>query len=297
MDSRIPEVVHHVVEQLSLKMNASVTLTGFKLIGGGCISHASLLETSAGSFFLKWNHSSPSDFFIREAESLRELKKAAPSCLVIPEVILSAGKGTLPGYILLEYLQGTHKGNMDENLGRGVAEIHKVTAGSYGFCNNNYCGLTLQDNTWNTGWRHFYSQQRIGALVRKLVSMDYYSSGDAAVFDRFCTRINDILPETKVSSLIHGDLWAGNYMETTKGPALIDPASYYADREMEFGIMTLFGGFHERFWTAYHESNPLPPGWKERNKIYQLYHILNHYLLFGGGYGRQALEIARYYVK
>jgi fructosamine-3-kinase len=109
--------------------------------------------------------------------------------------------------------------------------------------------------------------------------------------------MDELLPEPNVPGLIHGDLWAGNYWETAKGPALIDPASYFADREMEFGIMTLFGGFHDRFWKAYHESNPLPPGWKERNKIYQLYHILNHYLLFGGGYGRQALEIARHYAK
>jgi fructosamine-3-kinase len=297
MDSITSEVVYHVLQQLSLNLNTSVTLSGFRLTGGGCISHASLLETSAGNFFLKWNQSAPSDFFIREAESLRELKKAAPSSLVVPKVILSAGKGILPGFILLEYLHGTFKGNIDEILGRGVAELHRATTGSFGFYHNNYCGLTLQDNIWNTDWRHFFSNQRIGTLVRQLVTKGYYSPGDAAVFDRLCARIDEILPQTKEPSLIHGDLWAGNFMDTAQGPALIDPASYYADREMEFGIMTLFGGFHDRFWKAYHESNPLPPGWKERNKIYQLYHILNHFLLFGGGYGRQALDIARYYTK
>ena len=91
------------------------------------------------------------------------------------------------------------------------------------------------------------------------------------------------------------DLWSGNYMYTESGPALIDPASYYADREMEMGIMTMFGGFSKRFWEAYNSSYPLKNDWKSRNMLYQLYHILNHYYLFGGAYGRQALQIAKYY--
>ncbi|NOY96660.1 MAG: fructosamine kinase family protein, partial [Chlorobi bacterium] len=82
---------------------------------------------------------------------------------------------------------------------------------------------------------------------------------------------------------------------TNSGPALIDPASYYADREMEMGIMTMFGGFSSRFWSAYNEIYPLPIDWRERNMLYQLYHILNHYYLFGGGYGSQAINVAKQY--
>jgi fructosamine-3-kinase len=85
-------------------------------------------------------------------------------------------------------------------------------------------------------------------------------------------------------------------MNTSNGPALIDPASYYADREMEMGIMTLFGGFSQRFFSAYNEVHPLPPEWRERNRLYQLYHVLNHYYLFGGGYRNQALQIAKSYI-
>ncbi len=84
-------------------------------------------------------------------------------------------------------------------------------------------------------------------------------------------------------------------MQTIKGPALIDPATCYADREMEWGMITLFGGFSARFTDSYHEVNPLPEGWRERNNLYRLYHLLNHYYLFGGGYRNQALQIARYY--
>ena len=97
-------------------------------------------------------------------------------------------------------------------------------------------------------------------------------------------------------SLIHGDLWSGNVLHTVRGPALVDPACAYADREMEFGITTLFGGFSDRFFAAYEEAWPLPGGWRERNPLYQLYHLLNHFLIFGGAYGVEALSLARRYV-
>lgn len=96
-----------------------------------------------------------------------------------------------------------------------------------------------------------------------------------------------------IPSLIHGDLWSGNYMYTANRPALIDPACYYADSEMELGMMQLFGGFSPAVWQAYQDEYPLPEGWQQRIPLYQLYHILNHLLLFGGSYGRQALEIAQ----
>ena len=108
-------------------------------------------------------------------------------------------------------------------------------------------------------------------------------------------RLPALLAHAPRPALIHGDLWSGNVLGTSRGPALVDPACAACDREMEFGITTLFGGFSERFWDAYHEALPLPSGWRERNGLYQLYHLLNHYLIFGGHYGREALSLARRY--
>jgi fructosamine-3-kinase len=255
-----------------------------------------MLETSEARFFLKWNESCPDDMFVREAEGLWELKKAAPDGLVIPEVILCAEPGTAPAYILLEYLDPGHFGDSDEKLGIGLAQMHRYTGTNFGFYHNNYCGLTTQINSWNSLWSSFFAEQRIGHLVTQLRKKGMYSSSENSTFERLIMKIPSLLSGKSVPVLIHGDLWAGNFMISDKGPALIDPAVYYADREMETGIMTLFGGFSSRFWAAYHEENPLPSGWKERNKLYQLYHVLNHYLLFGGGYGRQALDLAKHFL-
>jgi fructosamine-3-kinase len=119
---------------------------------------------------------------------------------------------------------------------------------------------------------------------------------EVKIYEKLLQRIPDLLPQDSQPGLIHGDLWSGNYMITKDGPALIDPASCYAEREMEFGIVTMFGGFANRFFSAYNEVYPLSPDWRERNNLYQLYHVLNHYYLFGGGYRQQALRIAGMYL-
>jgi protein-ribulosamine 3-kinase len=288
--------IDHVMEMLSEKFGTPIILKNSRLLSGGCINRASLLETTAGIFFLKWNNDCPQDLFVSEAESLDELRKAASPTLVIPEVILAAETGELPGFLVLEYLSSERSRNADEELGRGLASLHRFSGEFFGFHRLNYCGSTPQDNSWNKDWCYFFVHQRIARLVDLLRVKGYFSSPEVRIFDQLIQKIPAILGSEGKPVLIHGDLWAGNYMNTIKGPALIDPAVYYADREMEFGIMTLFGGFTGRFWAAYDEINPLPEGWHERNRLYQLYHILNHCLIFGGGYGRQALEIAKYYL-
>jgi protein-ribulosamine 3-kinase len=289
------QVVNKALAELSDKKGIQITLQNIRPLGGGCINHAALLETSADMFFLKWNRDCPADMFVREAESLLELKKAAPPILVIPEVLVAAEAAELPGFLLLEYLESGNSRNSEEELGTGLALLHQFESSRFGFYHDNYCGSTPQRNTWSDSWGQFFAVQKIGVLLDCLKSHNMFSFSELRIFENLIQKIPSLLADKSKPVLIHGDLWSGNYMITSRGPALIDPASYYADREMEFGIMTLFGGFSARFREAYNEVNPLPSGWKERNKLYQLYHVLNHYLLFGGGYGRQAVELARYY--
>lgn len=290
------ELESNIVESLSDKLGQKVELKSMKSIGGGCIHNASLIETNAGDFFLKWNNRGPSDIFLREAESLTELKKASQGYLSIPEVFAVKAIDEIPGFLVLEFLPGGGLSDGDEKLGKGLALIHQYSSDKFGFYHNNYCGETIQDNRWQNNWHDFFIQNRIKYLLYLIQKRRFLPANEIKIYDRLMDRIPRLIPEKSKPVLIHGDLWSGNYMIAESGPALIDPACYYADREMEFGIITMFGGFSSRFFGAYNEVNPLPSEWRERNLLYQLYHVLNHYYLFGGGYQSQAINIARRYV-
>ena len=281
---------------LSLKLGRKVKIISADFLGGGCINHASRMETNAGTFFLKWNGNCPPDIFLREAECLEELRKASDNHLVIPEVIAAKKANDLPGFLVLEYLSpGSSGKDQDALLGRGLAAIHQFSNRQYGFSVNNYCGSTPQNNSHKISWAEFFRDNRLRFLLELIQKKRPLPADEIQIYERLLDKIPELLPEKSTPVLIHGDLWSGNYMNTTHGPALIDPASYYADREMELGIMTMFGGFSARFYHAYNEVNPLPADWQERNQLYQLYHMLNHYYLFGGGYRVQAFRIAQYY--
>lgn len=263
---------------------------------GGCIHDARRLVTSEGEFFAKWSHEVPADIFLREAEGLEALR-AVPSGIVIPRVIAAASpQGLDPAYLILEYLVPESRGGFaHEALGRGLAALHRARADAFGFPAASYCGLTKQDNRSMNSWPEFYRERRLRPLLSALSHQDVLSAAERQVYDRLMDRLHDLLPPTSVPSLIHGDLWAGNVLGSARGPALVDPACAYADREMEFGIATLFGGLSETALRAYDETWPLPAGWRDRNPLYQLYHLLNHAVLFGGHYGEDALRIATRY--
>ncbi|NQU87044.1 MAG: fructosamine kinase family protein [Mariniphaga sp.] len=289
-------ILEIVQKRLAEKLNLEIEIQSNSSLGGGCINHASKLVTSAGVFFLKWNNHCASDVFLREAESLKELRKEQNPYLKIPEVILYKKLDSTPGFLLLEYLEPSSGFDNDANMGRGLATIHLITSEKFGFSNDNYCGDTIQDNLWNINWIDFYGQQRLLHLVNLIKQERSLDSSSIKLYEKLYEKLPELIPEESTPALIHGDLWSGNYMLTSQGPALIDPASYYADREMEMGIMTMFGGFSQQFWSGYNEVYPLPNDWADRNKLYQLYHILNHYYIFGGGYGHQAISVARKYI-
>jgi fructosamine-3-kinase len=285
------------MEKLSELKGISVQLITSSPVGGGCINNAVKIITSDGEYFLKWNASAPHDMFLREAEGLTEMGLAESPFIIVPKVLWSKERDELPGIILMEYLPpASHFSGSDEMLGKGIAGMHRKTADSFGFYRPNYCGTTIQDNTWTSNWPEFYAFRRIMALVRQLDNVRGISTSEMEIYERLVERIPMLLSHQTVPSLIHGDLWSGNYMLSSGRPALIDPACYYADREMELGMMQLFGGFSPAVWKAYQDEFPLPDGWRDRIRLYQLYHVLNHYLLFGGSYGWQALEIAKEYV-
>ena len=290
---RIPDNIENLLREL---LGNDTQIRSVKPLGGGCINHATKLSTSKGHFFAKWNDDGPADLFLREAECLKELS-AAGSSLKIPEVIAATqAENGNPGILITEFLIAADQTpHSDEQLGRGLAELHRFTRDRFGFYHNNYCGSTVQDNEWNSDWASFFGEQRIKRLVDLVRKSRGLEQADMRTFEKVIIKAPELVGHKPAPALIHGDLWSGNYMVTSSGAAVIDPASCYADREFEFSIMNMFGGFSPRVFDAYNEAYPLPDDWETRNELYMLYHYLNHFHLFGGHYKASALSIAARY--
>jgi len=294
MDTQVYDYIEKCMQK---EFGTSLQIQQVQALSGGCINAASLLNTTEGDYFVKWNKNVPDDLFLREADCLKALA-AAKTDLIIPEVFLAlAPQENYPGVLLTEYLPPAQdRSKQDEILGRGLAQLHQFTSGQFGFQSNTYCGATLQNNDHASDWVSFYSHNRLAYLLDLIERKRGIGKAEKKIYDQLLEKLPDVIGHQPQPALNHGDLWSGNYMYTQKGPALIDPASAFADRELDLALTTMFGGFSNSFWQAYQETYPLPSSWKERNPVYMLYHYLNHFYLFGGGYGMQALQIAKKYI-
>ena len=256
-------------------------------VGGGCINAAARVELGSGSAFLKWNPDTPAGLFAAEARGLEELRRAAVE-LHIPEV-LDVGEHAL----LLEWLEPAARDVAhDARLGRGLAELHRARLG--GEARDNWVGPLPQDNSPAGNWAEFWTLRRLEPQLR-LAHDAGRMPGQASEWDALFARIPELLAPAAVdgASLLHGDLWSGNVLATTRGPALVDPAVYHGHREVDLAMAELFGGLSATALAAYTETWPLLPGYTERQPVYQLYPLLIHVNLFGGGYVAEAARVLR----
>jgi fructosamine-3-kinase len=266
-------------------------------LSGGCISNAYRITLAdKGTYLLKLNNQNKEDMFIKEGHGLQELKKV--NAIRVPEVFNCDA-----GFILLEYIKSAPKQkNFFEEFGRKFALLHKYTSNEFGFYENNYIGSTpqinLPDNTSRLNWVSFYFNNRLLFQFRLLEKNGYADSSLRDAFSKIEQKIDSILSGIDYSpSLLHGDLWSGNYMPDESGNAcLIDPAVYYGHREADLAMTKLFGGFPATFYTSYNESFPLLDEWEYRENIYMLYHVMNHLNLFGGGYYSHTLSLMKSYL-
>ncbi|RMH56945.1 MAG: fructosamine kinase [Candidatus Hydrogenedentota bacterium] len=226
-----------------------------------------------------------------EADGLKELRR--PGVIDVPEVWASE-KDIL---VMEEIPRASERAGFFEEFGRRLAALHEVKSERFGYRRDNRIGHLPQRNTSESSAAEFFRKHRLGFLVeygrkRRRVSGELF-----AAVQKVCDRLEDwFAPIQEPPALLHGDLWSGNFLSGPRGPVLIDPAVYYGPREADLAMTRLFGGFPRRFYDAYEEAAPLPEGWSERVDLFNLYHLLTHTIMFGGGYERQALAAAKRYI-
>lgn len=262
-------------------------------VGGGDINEAVCVTTDQSRYFVKWNRRSLPHMFAVEASGLRLLQAA--EAVRVPEVIAVLDD---PPALVLEWIDSrSAKSDASAMLGEQLAQQHRVLGEAYGLDHDNYIGANEQINTPSTSWVEFFREQRLGFQMELARRNGLLHAKRVALLERVMSRLTEWIDESSCApSLLHGDLWGGNFITGSNGEAvMIDPAVYYGDREAEIAFTELFGGFGARFYEAYHAAWPLAPGYSERRDLYNLYHLLNHVNLFGEGYGGQVDAILRKY--
>jgi fructosamine-3-kinase len=228
--------------------------------------------------------------FVREAEGLDWLRDAG--AIRVPEVVAADGEA-----LVLEWIESSPaSADHDERLGRGIAALHQAGADGFGAGTDNWIGPLPQANSPEPTWAEFYGRHRIEPLVRRAVDegrLPVEASADTA---RLIDRLPELVGPREPPARLHGDLWGGNVLTGPGGgPVLIDPAAYAGHREVDLAMMRLFGGFRPRVFDAYAEAFPLAASHEDRVELYQLYPLLVHVVLFGGGYAGAALRALRRY--
>lgn len=282
-----------IADSISEATQTPFVITRTSPISGGYTNQSWHLEgkdidkQSGGQkhYFVKLNSADKASMFAVEQAGLSAL--AATHTIRVP-LIIAYGVADLHAYIVLEYFDLYHKGS-NLQLGSQLADLHHVQAAQFGWHQNNTLSLTPQYNTWSSDWLSFWRDHRLGFQLELAAH-----NGFTGKLQELGRGVKDALPDFFADyrpepSLLHGDLWGGNYAFLGDGtPVIFDPAPYFGDRETDIVMTELFGGFDPEFYTAYDAAYPLDAGYKKRKTLYNLYHILNHCNLVGSSYLKQA---------
>lgn len=282
-----PEISAHISQVTGRTFHCSAP----REIHGGSINRAYVCGDATQQYFVKTNAASLAAMFAAEAEGLLEL--AQSDVVRVPEPFCWGVAGN-DAYLVLEFIELDAATALSSHaLGTCLAQLHRTTAPQFGWRRDNTIGSTPQKNAWRDSWEIFWREQRLGYQIQRAI--EHGHSG--ALIDKL-DQVNDAVPlllsgHRPAPSLLHGDLWGGNVAADTQGqPVIFDPAIYYGDRETDLAMTELFGGFSARFYQAYRSAYPLGAGYEVRRTLYNLYHVLNHLNLFGGGYAHQAEQMA-----
>jgi protein-ribulosamine 3-kinase len=281
----LPPVITKIIEK-----NLPVKINGFHPASGGCINSGGELITTSGSYFIKWNDARRyPNMFQTEMCGLHLL--ASARCIHVPEVVGVYTDGEVQ-LIIMEFIRSSNRQKYFwKLLGERLAAIHNNSSTQFGLDHDNYIGSLHQRNSRKVKWTDFFIEERLEVQLSHAEKSNNVDATTRRQFEALYKKLPELLPVEK-PALLHGDLWGGNLMTDQKGePALIDPAVYYGHREAELAFTTLFGGFENAFYEAYQASFPLVADFDSRLDLYNLYPLLVHVNLFGGGYLNQVKRI------
>ncbi len=256
-------------------------------VSGGSINSAYRMDTEDQRYFVKLNRAEYLAMFEAEADGLQELARAAAIRTPVP-VCTGAAAGQC--WLVTEYIEfGGHHVASERCFGAQLAQMHRCSASQFGWFRDNTIGVTPQYNGQMNDWIAFYRERRLHVQL-KLAERNGFGASLLRKGERLLQNMGAFFTSySPQPSLLHGDLWGGNFAFDLHGnPVIFDPAVYYGDREADLAMTELFGGFGADFYAAYRQAWPLDDGYGVRKTLYNLYHILNHANLFGGGYAAQA---------
>ncbi|QCX01904.1 fructosamine kinase family protein [Aggregatimonas sangjinii] len=272
-----------------------IKISNIQSISGGDISEAFLLETDTERFFCKVNHQNDAyTMFVAEKLGLDAISQT--KTIAVPKILLCEAleKG---GFLVMEYIEPKQTSSIDmERLGHHLAALHRHSkTNMFGWNKANFIGSLPQSNNTDSDWARFYVQERLVPQLKRAKDSKLLSAEEIPIPKTLLQACQGLFPEV-VPSLLHGDLWSGNYLISADGtPYLIDPAVYWGHHEVDIAMTRLFGGFGTSFYDAYSESFPKIGGEIARTEIYQLYYLLVHLNLFGSSYQAAVRAILKRY--
>ena len=277
-----------IAQAISRETEQEFAIANTKSVSGGCINQGYRVSSKDRTYFVKLNDASKVEMFAAEALGLKQMY--ATKTITVPQAVCW-GTAATSSYLVLQWLDlGGGSNQSWTEMGRQLAAMHRVgTSKDFGWSRNNTIGSTPQINTWMDNWADFFAEQRIGYQLKLAQRRGGNFPESNRVVDLVRNKLAQRQPQ---ASLVHGDLWSGNAAISSDGaPIILDPATYYGDRETDLAMTELFGGFPTAFYHGYNEAWQLDSGYGQRKSIYNLYHVLNHFNLFGGGYANQAQTI------
>ncbi|MEL6502545.1 MAG: fructosamine kinase family protein [Cyanobacteria bacterium J06623_1] len=277
-----------IAQAISQATGKEFAIADTQSVSGGCINQGYKISSSDAVYFVKINAASQEEMFAAEALGVKQM--SATQTITVPQPVCWGTAGN-SSYIVLQWLDLARGDDHSWTaMGHQLAALHREgTNENFGWSQNNTIGSTPQINTWMSNWADFFAQQRIGYQLK----LAQRRGGSFPELNLVVDTVRDKLADRKPQpALVHGDLWSGNAAIAADGsPVIFDPATYYGDRETDIAMTELFGGFPSAFYRGYNEAWQLDDGYQQRKNVYNLYHVLNHFNLFGGGYGNQARRI------